>query len=886
MKTTYLLLLLFFTGICFGQEICDNGIDDDGDGRIDLNDPDCRCGNQTPVPSIIPNASFEDYTACPSNFSQLNNCSGWVQATEATSDYMNTCGMVFSAVEDLSATLMPFPDGQGISGAIFDPTWNEYLGSCLTAPMLKDTVYQVTFDIASLPVSGQGGTCNSSIIDYDPVNVTIYGTQNCINLPLYTVISPSRASTEWVELGRAVYVPQSRWGQLTITFTPQNDIKAIMIGAPPDLPPSYSASSCLPYFLFDNLTLNQSSQFDVNINATGDYCDGDLTLAAALSVTVSANATYQWYKEGIAVAGATQDTYIIISGSDNLAQYCVRVTDGDDCYVSPNYTINTSSPAPDIAITQPNCIADGKIIVNTPSALYSFDNGASWQASNDSGPLQEGTFVVKTRTATGCTSLGSVARLSYANISQIDFTFVNPLCGVKGSITITSPGFQYSFDGGSTWQAENTKELDHGSYNIKISDSLGCVAGENYVYLAQPFLNQPLVSKYDVTCASGGIITINTPADFYSIDDGTTWSTTNTFDSLTEGYYYVKIKDATGCESNQMYVYIGYEVIYPPVTENNVSYCQYTTPTALTATGTDILWYDTAVGGTPLSEAPTPNTDVIGEVWYYATQTVRGCESRRVSIKVTVKLKPDLATATQFYEFCQDLPTTTLTANGTGLRWYTTPVAGFGSTIAPVPPSNVPGIFYYYVCQSFNGCEGDRIPIEVIIHPTPVVPVTEDELFYKQYTPTTVLKAIGERLTWYNEAFDALPHQPIITTKELGQSIYYVSQTINNCEGVLQKITVNIIPNPITIKYPLYFTPNGDNTHEAWNIHTPDFGIKATIFIFDRHGKLIKQLFSPGQGWDGTFNGRNLPASDYWFTATYTEYGETKQFKSHFSLIR
>ena len=40
------------------EEICDNAIDDDNDGLIDLNDSDCACILVEPV-SLIPNPSFE-----------------------------------------------------------------------------------------------------------------------------------------------------------------------------------------------------------------------------------------------------------------------------------------------------------------------------------------------------------------------------------------------------------------------------------------------------------------------------------------------------------------------------------------------------------------------------------------------------------------------------------------------------------------------------------------------------------------------------------------------------------------------------------------------------------------------------------------------------------
>jgi gliding motility-associated-like protein len=39
----------------------------------------------------------------------------------------------------------------------------------------------------------------------------------------------------------------------------------------------------------------------------------------------------------------------------------------------------------------------------------------------------------------------------------------------------------------------------------------------------------------------------------------------------------------------------------------------------------------------------------------------------------------------------------------------------------------------------------------------------------------------------------------------------------------------------------------------------------AKIFIFDRYGKLLKQL-NHGVGWDGNYNGNSLPSDDYWYT--------------------
>lgn len=90
------------------------------------------------------------------------------------------------------------------------------------------------------------------------------------------------------------------------------------------------------------------------------------------------------------------------------------------------------------------------------------------------------------------------------------------------------------------------------------------------------------------------------------------------------------------------------------------------------------------------------------------------------------------------------------------------------------------------------------------------------------------------------------------------------------------------------VDYPHYFTPNGDGIHDTWNITGLDGSAK--IYIFDRYGKFLKQIAPNGAGWDGTFNGKQLPSTDYWFTVYYSELNTTtnanKEFKAHFSLKR
>ena len=96
-----------------------------------------------------------------------------------------------------------------------------------------------------------------------------------------------------------------------------------------------------------------------------------------------------------------------------------------------------------------------------------------------------------------------------------------------------------------------------------------------------------------------------------------------------------------------------------------------------------------------------------------------------------------------------------------------------------------------------------------------------------------------------------------------------------------------ILEIPVSvIGYKKYFTPNNDGVNETWKILgiRSDFNADSKVYIFDRYGKLLKQLDPLSEGWDGTYLGKPMPATDYWFRVYLSEDG--REFKGNFSLIR
>ncbi|ASV29243.1 T9SS type B sorting domain-containing protein [Maribacter cobaltidurans] len=93
----------------------------------------------------------------------------------------------------------------------------------------------------------------------------------------------------------------------------------------------------------------------------------------------------------------------------------------------------------------------------------------------------------------------------------------------------------------------------------------------------------------------------------------------------------------------------------------------------------------------------------------------------------------------------------------------------------------------------------------------------------------------------------------------------------------------------LVVGYPKFFTPNGDSINDEWNVKGIETLTNPVVFIFDRYGKLLKQLGAV-EGWDGNYNGRPMPSTDYWFRFEYEEddggilVAKTRQ--SHFTLKR
>ena len=283
------------------------------------------------------------------------------------------------------------------------------------------------------------------------------------------------------------------------------------------------------------------------------------------------------------------------------------------------------------------------------------------------------------------------------------------------------------------------------------------------------------------------------------------------------------------------------------------------------------------------------NSNIQGFVTYRITSVLGDCEGTFTDITVLVNPlpKPELIdghicvnqlTGVTYQGYVLD---TQLSDPNFTYEWYllnttTNIYVALPSGNGPTYQAMQPGTYKVIVTNTLTNCEQSDTANIVTVYPASGISAEVSEAFSDNATITITVNPIGTGNLIYSLDGGAWQDSNIFTNVQPGTHEVIVEDT----EGC-----TNLAINVLVIDYPKYFTPNGDGIHDTWNIiglNQPD----AKLYIFDRYGKLLRQLSPTGIGWDGTYIGAQLPSTDYWFTLDYSENGTQKQFKSHFSLKR
>ncbi len=360
-----------------------------------------------------------------------------------------------------------------------------------------------------------------------------------------------------------------------------------------------------------------------------------------------------------------------------------------------------------------------------------------------------------------------------------------------------------------------------------------------------------------------------------------------------------------------------------------------------TATASGVTGFSNGSGNT-IAQTLINSGNTNGTVTYTVTPIVNGCPGVSQIIVVTVNPNTNIIpvfssiqTSYCLNETANLLPTTSINSTPIFGTWSpaTIDTSVIGSTTYTFTPQGVPCVsispysititvgnnFYPDFPNSIRLCSGESAPILPLVSPNGIIGTWSPAFINNStsgsyiFTPSTNPCALPQTIdvTVFQTTLTSIDYyttdaffenQTItVTAYSAGDYIYQINneepqesnvfENVNPGNHIITVYDVNGCSAPIQesvllIDYPKYFTPNNDGTNDIWQINGIYNLDDWSISIFDRYGKLLEKLNENYPFWNGLHNNKTLPASDYWFTISYTENNVKKTFKSHFSLIR
>ena len=638
---------------------------------------------------------------------------------------------------------------------------------------------------------------------------------------------------------------------------------------------------------------NESTTFTTTLNAGLTYTYQWKVLTASNTwVNVVNNANY---------SGAT--SYILSINNapasfDKNQYYCeVNSTSFKIISNAVQLLVSPIPAAPILADTQPTCAtATGSITVTTPALgtgfTYSID-GTNFQVSNEFLALAPNTYNISVKNAAGCISTTSQKIINNAvgtpNAPTLELT--QPTCTTStGSVKVKNPdlgtGFTYSIDGTNFQVSNEFLALTPNTYNVSVKDGGGCISPITLaiIFNAPTFPKEPKITITQPTCSNPlGQIKINPPVDpsyTYSIDN-INYQSSPIFDNLFSGSYYVTARNYYGCTSTIKIAIIN---ITPtvPVAPTLIS----TDPTCLISKGSIEVTaplgndFSYSIDGITFQNSTVFN-NVEADDYNIFVKNLDGCISNPTTI--IINPVPQAPSTRDVYYFCVDQNNVVISpANiDTGLSnldysFYWTFNGSLINNTASKIEADQEGIYRVVATNLITGCEIHLTATVKKSSPATATATVGIDFDYVQTITVNITSGISEYLYQLNEG----PFQESnVFNISLGGTYTITVKDKNGCNDFVFTIDA--------YNFPRFFTPNGDGFNDFWNINEIPNPAQSTILIFDRMGKLLKQISPTGGGWDGTFVNKPMPATDYWFVLKYEDInGSQKELKSHFALKR
>ncbi|MFH1320191.1 MAG: gliding motility-associated C-terminal domain-containing protein [Bacteroidota bacterium] len=721
---------------------------------------------------------------------------------------------------------------------------------------------------------GTQTTATATGLSAGSYNITVSDSNGCVAtasviinnvVPVATITSSTDITCNGVCDGSATVVASD--GVLPYTYLWDNGETSTIAIALCGGSHTITVTDSLGCFSTANITINEPYALSASVTSSTDVsCNGNNDGSATLTAS-GGTVPYSFLWDDPLV----QTTITAISLSPGT--YIISITDGNGCTASDTVTI-TEPAALSASITSSSNVScnegsNGSATVTTSGGTtpytYLWSNGAITQ--NITG-IPSGTYYINVTDANGCNANDSITILEPAFTLSTNINSTDVSCNgySTGAIDLTVTGgttpYYYSWSNGAVTQ--DLTVLSGGIYTVIVTDANNCTTTDSDTII-EPTALIVNTSGTDISCYSACDGTANSLVSGGTLPYTYSWNTipaqsTANISGLCDGKYIVTITDANGCITVASYTVDEQTALTTPTYINNAScsgacdgdaivitsggtppynYLWSTTPAQTTtiATGLCAGTYDITVTDTNGCTNTSSITIIESIVLSLTTSSINAtCGNSDGSVLVAVSG----VTGPIIYQWNDLLAQTTDTATGLAAGTYMVTVIDtnncYASTSAFLGDTDGPEISFLVTDISCYGANDGEIDITVTNGSPPY------------------------SYNWSNNA----------TTEDIGNitdGTYFIIVTDNNNCPASDTIEVGIGTGDC-LNIPSGFTPNDDGTNDKWIIRGIYFYPEIVVDVYNRWGSLIFSSQGYTEPWDGTYNGKELPAAAYYYIIT------------------
>ncbi|PWH86631.1 T9SS type B sorting domain-containing protein [Brumimicrobium oceani] len=736
---------------------------------------------------------------------------------------------------------------------------------------VKANVYEVTVsDARGCKLVDQATILepNKIQLSADIINVNCYGgTDGEINLNVSGGIGPF--TYNWKN-------------SLGNTFATTQDLTGVTAGV-------YTAevtddNGCMATL---SATVNEpASPINVSVSVEPVLCFGNNTGAINLMVSGGAsNFSYSWSS-----GQTSKDIDNILAGN-----YTYTVIDNNGCTNVGNVVI--TEPASPLAVSgivnDVNCFGESNggidLTVTGGTPNYSFQwSSASFQLSNTNEDLVNygaDDYRFEVTDQNGCKVIDTLT-INEPALLETSTMGTNILCNSDSTgtidLSVTGGVFPYTYAWNNGGITEDLIQLAAGNYNVTVTDNQGCTSSIAHT-LTEPADSLTYnLTVSDVLCNSGNEGSISLSVAGGTVPYSYSWSngeTTTAINNLSSGSYFFDVVDQNGCMISDTLI----------VNQPNAL--------SLNEVITDVSCFELEDGKIDIS--PTGGTAPYDFKWFnsdyaLATQTedleLFPAETYQIEIVDANGCNYEMFLAIEEPELIQiEYVYEIASCNGSSDGVIDVEVSGGtptynyawnnGATTQDL--LSISSGVYELSLVDQNGCR-DSLIVEITQPEAISMSFTTTEVSCKDQNDGTAYAIAkggngGYNFFWENNVNDAYNE---------GLSNQYYSVEVTDMLGCTFTDSVLIPINPITCIDPVNtFTPNNDNYNDTWIIDNIELYPNFKMQIFNKWGNLVRSMENEYSPWDGTTNGKLLPAGVYYWVLNLND-EENNVLNGNITIIR